>query len=219
MTCDGLELSASTLALELEAAPPALSLSAAGPSLSLAADGCELTLTIDSTLAFSVTTQSLELVAQTTELCISTPIPVSTGEANTASNCGAAGVGLFHQKVGVDLEFRNIRSTSAALDVALNPTDCTVDLTVNPGAFDRYNIEPTGAKNGLNLSYLLPEAVVPDTMRLYRNGVRQKQGNGEACDFTLTESGGVGTGYDRIQMTSPPLLDWEQLLADYVVPS
>lgn len=217
MTCDGLELSATSLALELTTATPALSLSASIPSLSLEAGDCALTLSIDSTLDFSVVTQELELKSDTIELCFTTPIPMSTGEANTASNCGVDGAGLFHQKQGVDLEFRNIRSTNSGIVVAVNAPDCTVDLTLDETALNRFNVVPAGDRDGVNLDYTFIENVLPSTFRLYRNGVRQKQDALGTCDFTLSESGGVGTGYDTVEITTPALLSWEQLTADYVI--
>jgi len=40
-----------------------------------------------------------------------------TGEVNTASNVGVSGVGVFEQKVGVDLEFKTIASGSNLVSV------------------------------------------------------------------------------------------------------
>lgn len=53
-----------------------------------------------------------------------------SGEANTASNTGSSGVGLFKQKSGVDLEFYKIYSTNGHLTIALDGTN-KVDLTIN----------------------------------------------------------------------------------------
>lgn len=50
------------------------------------------------------------------------------GEANTASNSGTDGVGVFDQKVGTDLEFRHIASVDSALTVTLDATDDDIDL-------------------------------------------------------------------------------------------
>ena len=53
------------------------------------------------------------------------------GETNTASNSGTDGVGVFDQKVGVDLEFRHVASTeSEYLTVTLDATDDDIDLEV-----------------------------------------------------------------------------------------
>jgi len=52
------------------------------------------------------------------------------GEANTASNVGTDGVGVFDFKDGVDLQFRNIAPASNKLSVSLNSKD--IDLDVVP---------------------------------------------------------------------------------------
>jgi hypothetical protein len=220
VTCDGLELTATGLQLELTSNAPELAIGAGVPSLTLEAGDCGLTLTIDSTLAFDITTHTLELATQTLEVCFATPIPMSTGEANTASNCGdPEGVGIFNQKQGVNLEFRNLRSITDAIFLAVNPVDCTIDIDFDESANVRYNVEPVGDKDGLNIDYALPDTVVPSLFRLYRNGVRQMEDTLGTCDFRLSESGGVGTGYDTVEITTPALLSWEQLTADYVIAS
>jgi len=50
------------------------------------------------------------------------------GEANTASNIGVGGVGPYQQKVGVDLQFRNINAASARISVALDAGNNEVDI-------------------------------------------------------------------------------------------
>lgn len=64
------------------------------------------------------------------------------GEANTASNVGAGGVGVFKQKTGVDLEFKNINSDSTITitdDTGNNEVDIkraalTGDVTASAGS-------------------------------------------------------------------------------------
>lgn len=52
--------------------------------------------------------------------------PAAAGEANTASNAGTTGIGIYYQKAGVDLEFKAIHSTGNIL-----VTDSTGTITVN----------------------------------------------------------------------------------------
>ncbi len=50
------------------------------------------------------------------------------GEANTASNVGVDGVGVFDGKTGVDLRFRHIAPASSRISVALNGADIDLDV-------------------------------------------------------------------------------------------
>ena len=51
------------------------------------------------------------------------------GEANTGSNQGTDGVGVFDTKAGIDLQFRHIAPASGNITVALNGKD--IDLNLN----------------------------------------------------------------------------------------
>lgn len=53
---------------------------------------------------------------------------ISGGEANTASNAGSDGVGVFYQKSSVDLEFRHIAPASSKISVTLNGQDIDLDV-------------------------------------------------------------------------------------------
>lgn len=55
-------------------------------------------------------------------------IGVGAGEANTGSNVGADGLGVFKQKAGVDLEFKHIAPASAKITVAANGDDIDLDV-------------------------------------------------------------------------------------------
>lgn len=216
MACDGLTLSSTVPTLRLEAVAPELTLASATPELSLSSESCVLSFAVATTVTFAVATQTLELASQSINLCMTTPVPVGVGEANDGQNCGT-GVGVFRDKQGTTLRFRTLQSLSDALTVAENDPECSVDFDLDPTQILRWNIAPTGDKDGVNLSYALPDLVDKDTFRLYRNGVRQMQDDAGSCDFRLTESGGAGTGFDTVEITTPALASWELLTADYLV--
>lgn len=52
------------------------------------------------------------------------------GEVNTASNVGTGGVGLFKQKTGVDLEFKNVNAGSSKITVTDDMANNEVDIDV-----------------------------------------------------------------------------------------
>jgi hypothetical protein len=54
----------------------------------------------------------------------------ASGEANTASNVGVGGVGVFKQKSGVDLQFKNINAGSSKITVTDDTTNSEVDIDV-----------------------------------------------------------------------------------------
>jgi hypothetical protein len=60
-----------------------------------------------------------------------TPPGSSVGEANTASNQGVGGVGVFNAKVGVDLQFKNINSSSNRITVTNDTTNKEIDIDVS----------------------------------------------------------------------------------------
>lgn len=53
------------------------------------------------------------------------------GESNTGSNVGTAGVGVFKQKTGVDLEFKKINAASAAVVITDDTANSELDIGVN----------------------------------------------------------------------------------------
>jgi hypothetical protein len=71
--------------------------------------------------------------------------PGSRGEANTASNVGTAGVGVFDSKAGVDLRFKKINSGSAKITVTDDAVNNEVDIDL--GTVDASDIDFTPADN------------------------------------------------------------------------
>lgn len=70
------------------------------------------------------------------------------GEANTASNIGTAGVGLFKSKVGVDLQFKKLNAGSAKItltdDVANNEVDVDLGSVASTDLSDGADLYKTG---------------------------------------------------------------------------
>jgi hypothetical protein len=58
------------------------------------------------------------------------------GEANTASNVGTAGVGVFKQKAGVDLEFKKVNAGSAKITVTDDVANDEVDIDIDESQVD-----------------------------------------------------------------------------------
>lgn len=58
-----------------------------------------------------------------------------SGEANTASNVGTAGVGVFKQKTGVDLEFKKINAGSNKVTITDDTGANELDIDVSPANF------------------------------------------------------------------------------------
>ena len=69
------------------------------------------------------------------------------GEANTASNVGSGGVGLFKIKNGIDLEFKNINAGSSKITVTNDAGDNEVDIDVDESALTLDNLGGTLAVN------------------------------------------------------------------------
>lgn len=57
-----------------------------------------------------------------------------SGEVNTASNVGTAGVGVFDGKVGVDLQFRKLNPLSSRITIALDAANQKIDFDVPGGS-------------------------------------------------------------------------------------
>jgi hypothetical protein len=68
----------------------------------------------------------------------------ATGETNTASNIGTAGVGVFDGKVGVDLQFRNINAGSNKITIADDTANNEIDVDVVEGNIVHQNLSGAG---------------------------------------------------------------------------
>lgn len=54
------------------------------------------------------------------------------GEANTASNTGTAGIGVFKQKVGVNLEYKKLNPASAMVSIIDDTANSKIDINIVP---------------------------------------------------------------------------------------
>jgi len=67
---------------------------------------------------------------------VETTAGAAGGEANTASNYGVGGVGVYNDKNGVDLRFKNINAGSAKITVTNDPTNREVDIDASDARAD-----------------------------------------------------------------------------------
>lgn len=90
---------------------------------------------------------------------------IAVGESNTASNVGTGGQGLFKQKSGVDLQFRNVGVASNKLSVALNNGSNRIDLDVVEA-----NLSDMVGSNGSvgGTHGLVPAPVAADNVKFLR---------------------------------------------------
>lgn len=92
----------------------------------------------------------------------------------------------------------------------------TVRVRPVPPVSLKFNEELIGSKNGSNRVFAPPEKF-KILMGLRRNGHGQHVGTGG--DAVISESGGLGTGYDTVTFDAaiPAPVAWETLLIDYIV--
>jgi hypothetical protein len=65
------------------------------------------------------------------------------GEVNTASNVGTAGVGIYKQKTGVNLEFKKVNAGSTKITITDDTTNSEVDIDVNEANLTLGNLTGT----------------------------------------------------------------------------
>jgi hypothetical protein len=77
------------------------------------------------------------------------------GEANTASNVGSGGVGLFKQKLSSTLQFKNINAGSTKITITDDTGDDEVDIDVDESELTHANIGSLDADDHTQYTLLL----------------------------------------------------------------
>ena len=86
------------------------------------------------------------------------------GEANTASNQGVAGVGFYDQKVGIDLQFRNLNVGSSKLSVTLDGANKEVDIDLVEGNVVHQNLSGAGTNTHAQIDTHVASVVNPHSV-------------------------------------------------------
>lgn len=92
-------------------------------------------------------------------------------------------------------------------------------LQISSGRLGRpkTSVVPSGVIDGANVVFLTPDKFLHDgtsNEMLYLRGVRLKEGVGN--DYLVSESGGVGAGYDTITFDRAPR-SGDTILIDYYI--
>nr|WP_322719599.1 hypothetical protein [Nostoc sp. ChiQUE02]MDZ8232636.1 hypothetical protein [Nostoc sp. ChiQUE02] len=66
-----------------------------------------------------------------------------TGETNTASNVGVGGVGVYKQKTGANLEFKNINAGSSKISITNDTANSEIDIDINEANLTLGNLAGT----------------------------------------------------------------------------
>lgn len=131
------------------------------------------------------------------------------GEVNTASNLGTGGIGLYHQKIGVDLQFKNI-DASGVLSLTDNTTTHVVSVVHADDTNTRHVTDAEKAAWNAKQA-ALGFTPVPNT--------RTIAGKALSADITLLKSD-VGLGnVDNTSDANKPVSDPQQLALDAKAPS
>ncbi len=117
----------------------------------------------------------------------------AAGEVNTASNVGTGGLGLFKQKSGVDLEFKNVSAGSSKITVTDDGINSKVDIDL--GSVDVTDLSDIAAKTGAGTTVVMQDSpsLTTPTIADYGNATHthQNAAGGGTLDAAAIASGGL----------------------------
>jgi hypothetical protein len=119
---------------------------------------------------------------------------------------------ILDEGIQVSPDVSSINFVGDAVEATAVGSDITVTVSGVAGSNRIFNEVPSGAIDGINTAYTTASNFVPGTEELYLNGVHLREGVG--CDFTRSESGGVGTGFDTVTLAVIPIVG-DQLWIHY----
>jgi hypothetical protein len=116
----------------------------------------------------------------------------SAGESNTASNIGNSGVGVYVQKVGVDLQFKNIASVNNHISISNDTVGNNIKVSLIPGNIDITALSNTGVFQTAG-AYLTTARASNDAIGLVTAGTNVTW-TANSAGLSLNAGGYAGTG-------------------------
>src|SRR3989304_1492616 len=133
------------------------------------------------------------------------------GEANTASNIGTAGVGIFKNKIGSDLRFKKINAGSNKVTITDDTGNNEVDLDVAEANIVHANLSGAGTNTHAQIDSHIANTSNPHSVTKTQIGLGDVQnlkanlnasvaptGNEDSGDGYAVGSAGSGTDYTSI---------------------
>ena len=149
--------------------------------------------------------QGLTLTQNPSTITIGLTTPPSIGDITGGANVGTVGVGVFNDKTGNTLNFRNIASGNSIISTTLNSSGTNIVLTVNESAINLANVSGTitaSRVTGLHpvattgsYTSLINKPTIPTTLETLTN-VSGTATNGQVLGFN-------GTGWLPVSIPDP----------------
>ena len=147
---------------------------------------------------------NIVLTPQADRIVIEAVMPVGSGEANTGSNVGLTGLGVFKQKSGVDFQFRRIK---AGTNIALNysPSGDEIEIAATGAAAGETNTASNlgtagdgqalfTTKVGVDLPFKRIKAGTNVVITSYTNYIEIAATGGGTGEANTASNLGAGTG-------------------------